>query len=498
MSPNLDSPVQTQMAVAVFNSPLSGEYYGNKAREGKLARKGRVFVQTETGCVLGMELDRSDNAHTVKSRLQIALNGPTEESSLTFGDVVLKNDLSAIRNDSPLLLTRNLLHRSSSTPCLSPTGREVQQRDQSGPIEILAPNRIENGVWTSSHAPPEHRRVRSSLRHAHTRQREVPRARGRTHAPACASWVLPRVAMRPESGSRAATREGEARTRLHALRVEVTRAHTPHAREGIARAKEAAMRVSTSAANIAATTVMVDDDESDVLLVASEDKKSDWVLDSSSAYHLCRDREVFSTYVACEERIWMANNTTSRVVGRGSVWFCMADGRKTRRCCGERKLEDYTDWRGVSIQGELLSDMSPVVLARRMDKGSNRCIDVRKTSAEVPGGSEAVQERREMLWDCTEVWSDMSGATSVGGRRDGATTTRKVTYFAAHPGGGSYGGVGSETIRKDNLKISNYPPVGWRGRLLSPAHLDESKPTWMSPSPVPKPKPGWSSYGVSM
>lgn len=29
------------------------------------------------------------------------------------------------------------MHRSSSTPCLSPTGREIQQRDRSGPIEIL-------------------------------------------------------------------------------------------------------------------------------------------------------------------------------------------------------------------------------------------------------------------------------------------------------------------------------------------------------------------------
>ncbi|GAB4840175.1 Phosphatidylinositol 4-kinase gamma 7 [Ancistrocladus abbreviatus] len=97
----------------------------------------RVFVQTETGCVLGMELDRSDNVHTVKRRLQIALNVPTDESSLTFGDMVLENDLSAIRNDSPLLLTRKVMHRSSSTPCLSPTGREMQQRDKSGPIEIL-------------------------------------------------------------------------------------------------------------------------------------------------------------------------------------------------------------------------------------------------------------------------------------------------------------------------------------------------------------------------
>ncbi|KAL0408775.1 UNVERIFIED_CONTAM: Phosphatidylinositol 4-kinase gamma 7 [Sesamum radiatum] len=138
MSPNLDSPVQTEMAVAVFKSPLGGgDYRGTNRMESKPTGRRRVFVQTETGCVLGMELDRSDSAHTVKRRLQLALNFPIEESSLTFGDMVLKNDLTAIRNDSPLLLTRNFLHRSSSTPCLSPTGRDIQQRDQSGPIEIL-------------------------------------------------------------------------------------------------------------------------------------------------------------------------------------------------------------------------------------------------------------------------------------------------------------------------------------------------------------------------
>ncbi|KAK2974645.1 hypothetical protein RJ640_008077 [Escallonia rubra] len=124
------------MAVAVFSSPLGREYHGNNRMEGKSGRR-RVFVQTETGCVLGMELDRSDNAHTVKRRLHLALNVPVEESSLTFGDMVLKNDLSAIRRDSPLLLTRNVMHRSSSTPCLSPTGRDIQQRDFSGPVEIL-------------------------------------------------------------------------------------------------------------------------------------------------------------------------------------------------------------------------------------------------------------------------------------------------------------------------------------------------------------------------
>ncbi|KAK1423207.1 hypothetical protein QVD17_18503 [Tagetes erecta] len=138
MSGKLDSPIQTQMAVAVFNSPLGREYRGNDGMEVvKPPSRRRVFVQTETGCVLGMELDRSDNAHTVKRRLQVALNVPVEESSLTFGDMVFKNDLSAVRNDSPLLLTRNVMHRSSSSPCLSPTGRDMQPRDWSGPIEIL-------------------------------------------------------------------------------------------------------------------------------------------------------------------------------------------------------------------------------------------------------------------------------------------------------------------------------------------------------------------------
>ncbi|KAF6140034.1 hypothetical protein GIB67_001775 [Kingdonia uniflora] len=144
MSPNIDSPVQTQMAVAIPNGRFNFEYLANKKMEGKLAGRRRIFVQTETGFVLGMDLDRSDNAHTVKRKLQLAFNVPTDESSLTFGDLVLKNDLSAVRNDSPLLLTRNLLHRSSSTPCLSPGARDLQQRDQSGPIEILGRSTCSN------------------------------------------------------------------------------------------------------------------------------------------------------------------------------------------------------------------------------------------------------------------------------------------------------------------------------------------------------------------
>ncbi|GFZ10796.1 hypothetical protein Acr_22g0001940 [Actinidia rufa] len=105
----------------------------------------------------------------------------------------------------------------------------------------------------------------------------------------------------------------------------------------------------------AVTTVMaVDEDEIDVLLVASEDGKLDWVLDLDSAYHLCRDREMFSTYVACEGRVWMANNTASRVVGKGSVRFHMADGRsmiliETR---GLYRLEGTVQTWGATVRHE--------------------------------------------------------------------------------------------------------------------------------------------------
>ncbi|GFY82734.1 hypothetical protein Acr_02g0009740 [Actinidia rufa] len=273
----------------------------------------------------------------------------------------------------------------------------------------------------------------------------------------------------------------------------------------------------------AATAVMADDDEIDVLLAASEDGKSDWVLDSGSAYHLCRDREVFSTYAACEGRIWMANNTASRVVGRGSVRFRMADGRFDasggilrvskgnkemlwgKKTGGLYRLEGSVQTGGATVRhgssgiskesGQGKQPLHRGTQSKRREEGDQ--VDFEKLYSEGRAAAEAsLFCSRFDQWRC-------SLQLCPHGRRDGATTTREVTYFAVRPGGGvqgtsSYGGTGSKVVRKDNLKTSDYPPVGWRGRLLSPAHLDESKPTWMSPSPVAKPKPDWSSYGVSM
>ena len=69
------------------------------------------------------------------------------------------------------------------------------------------------------------------------------------------------------------------------------------------------------------------DSDSDDFLVALAYGKSDWILDSRSAYHLCRDREMFSTYAACRGLVRMTNNTANIIVGKGTVRFHIADGR---------------------------------------------------------------------------------------------------------------------------------------------------------------------------
>ncbi|GFY95106.1 hypothetical protein Acr_10g0004910 [Actinidia rufa] len=102
-----------------------------------------------------------------------------------------------------------------------------------------------------------------------------------------------------------------------------------------------------------------------------------------------KDREVFSTHVACEGLVRMANNTKKSCWQRNSL---VPHGRQEihegdrGNASKERKLKGYTDWKGVSRQEELLSDIGPVVLARRMDEKSNRCTEARKASARISEG----------------------------------------------------------------------------------------------------------------
>ncbi|GFZ15968.1 hypothetical protein Acr_25g0003770 [Actinidia rufa] len=127
-----------------------------------------------------------------------------------------------------------------------------------------------------------------------------------------------------------------------------------------------------------------------------------------------------------------------------------------RKCCKRRKTEGLYQLEGVSRQEELLSDIGPVVLARRMDEESNRCTEACKASAgisedDVLEGSGVVQEHKEMLWDTcgslarhekVQPVQDVHGEAQrreTESMRDGVTTTCKTTYFAAHPGEGEQG-----------------------------------------------------------
>ncbi|GKD68782.1 phosphatidylinositol 4-kinase gamma 7-like protein [Tanacetum coccineum] len=102
------------MAITVFKSPLGREHYGNDGMERvKPSCRICVFVQTKTSIVFRMDLYRGDNAHTVKRRLLIALSVPVEECSLTFGDMVLKNDIILVA-EMPEVLWVHYDHESGT------------------------------------------------------------------------------------------------------------------------------------------------------------------------------------------------------------------------------------------------------------------------------------------------------------------------------------------------------------------------------------------------
>ncbi|GFY80916.1 hypothetical protein Acr_01g0007250 [Actinidia rufa] len=194
----------------------------------------------------------------------------------------------------------------------------------------------------------------------------------------------------------------------------------------------------------------------------------------------------------------------SRVVGRGSVRFRMADGRfvtltEVRYVPNLRKnlifigmLEGKEDWRAIPIGGECPDRGSYcptwvlVVLARRMDKGSNRCTEARRVSTGVPRGFRVDVYRKaqrndtkSILRSCTAKGATMSKrvlfALDLISGGDLSSCAHKAGEMQPRQLAKSYGGAEPEVVKMDNLKISDYPLVGWRGRLLSPAHLDESK-----------------------
>ena len=55
--------------------------------------------------------------------------------------------------------------------------------------------------------------------------------------------------------------------------------------------------------------------------------KNEWILDSGCCYHMCPNRDLFSTYESCNGGIvLMGNNAACDVVGRGTIRIKMHDG----------------------------------------------------------------------------------------------------------------------------------------------------------------------------
>ncbi|GFY97552.1 hypothetical protein Acr_12g0000930 [Actinidia rufa] len=252
-------------------------------------------------------------------------------------------------------------------------------------------------------------------------------------------------------------------------------------------------------------------DESEVLLAASDDGKSDWVLDSGSAYHLCRDREVFSTYAACEGRIWMTNNTQLAELlaegQSGSAWQtgdakgCRFDasggilrvskgskemlwGKKTR---GLYRLVGNVQTRGATVRhgssgiseksGQGKQPLHKGTQSKR--RGTWRIRSGTRAQGDALGhvrksGQTRVMQpvqdvhreaqRKETKSIFEKLYSEGRGDAEAR-RRDGATTTRKVTYFAAHPRWGvwcaPWGGAGHLGEKVQALRCGGaYTSVG--------------------------------------
>ncbi|GFY86194.1 hypothetical protein Acr_04g0009320 [Actinidia rufa] len=310
-----------------------------------------------------------------------------------------------------------------------------------------APNRVRNGVRTCPHTPFEDRRVRSVSATRPGRSHALPRARRRTHAPTRAREEAAHAAKRKD-------RRPRARTRAHAPR------EGPHAQP------------------------------------RADTRRGEALVSEGSRE---RDRGQGRGHHRGTGKGRWRSQARGRTV---RCFYCHQEGHIKRDCPKYKAQDQSSDTamttvmavdesdiliaasdNGKSDWGELLSNMGPVVLARRMDKGSNRCTEVRKASAGVlggsvmvPGGSEVVQERMEMLLNmygslarhewCNQCRMSIEKLRERRSRRkDGATTTRKVTYFAAHPSRGcevpQWGGAGHLGEKVQALRCGGaYTSVG--------------------------------------
>ncbi|GFZ06723.1 hypothetical protein Acr_18g0008930 [Actinidia rufa] len=261
----------------------------------------------------------------------------------------------------------------------------------------------------------------------------------------------------------------------------------------------------------ATTIAMMVVDENDVLLAVSADEESDWISDLGNAYHLCRDRKVFSTDVACEGLVRMANNMTKSCWQRNSL---VPHGRReihevsggtlrvfkgNKKCCRRRKTGALYRLEGSVQTGGAIVRHGSSDISKKNGRGKqplhrgtqSKRQNTRKIYSKDP---EWYRSAKRSFGIRAEVWPNTRK------KKKWITTTCKLTYFAAHPVGGAghlskkvqplqfesaftlvevelpveegqhisdpvlqiLRGSWTRSCRMDNLKTSYDPPMGWR------------------------------------
>ncbi|GFY97732.1 hypothetical protein Acr_12g0002730 [Actinidia rufa] len=257
------------------------------------------------------------------------------------------------------------------------------------------------------------------------------------------------------------------------------------------------------------------------------------------------DNDAFLVSSADENPDW-----TNKVVGKGTVRFRMTDGRSVtlnveriaakggilRIFKGNKEM-----LRGRKIRGLYRLERSVQTGKAAVRHGSS---DIRRKN-----GQEKQQVHTGTQSKRRDTWRSQSGTRAQGDalrhvrksnqtrlvqpvqdvhrkaqRKEtksilksctstGATSPKRVSFAldlisgsdlfrCVHKGGErkpqrlakSYRRAGPEVIEMDNLKISDYPPMGWRERLLDPAHRIKAHEAYLLPSPRPNLKPYQSPH----
>ncbi|GFZ06454.1 hypothetical protein Acr_18g0006240 [Actinidia rufa] len=196
----------------------------------------------------------------------------------------------------------------------------------------------------------------------------------------------------------------------------------------------------------------------------------------------------------------MANNTVSRAVGKGSVQFHMADGRfmtltEVRHVSNLRKNMvsiGMLDSKGCGFNASggtlrVFKENKKILWGKKVGGLYRLEGNVQTMGATVRHGSSGISEKnrqgKQPLHRGTqskrrEVHRKETKSILRSCTAKSAITPKRVSFAldlisggdlsnCAHKGGEieprqiakSYGGVGLEAVRMDNLKISDYPPV---------------------------------------